>query len=850
MTGFPTDPWYPMQLQQGPFEDLQAAIDTLREKILHDARELQQKECWAKIVKECVEPLKLAAMKCLPFLQQSGFPGVYITKFSGWKKFAKDVGKEEMRQFFGMSQKPFFQRVLDPDDPNDRAAIEEHNSKKDKEMILKPMFFQRLKNSWAIFQEEGPQWLVEGCDPNIENLVMAILWLYSPMKLQKDCLVTLRPACLFRVLDPLWRHEDKGYVFNCWERPDSFFQPLYPAELMPDKNRLTEWQMAAVEHRAEEYENLADHESPVQGTKSASTPAVSRWLTFAIRGTTHERKRFRVSCWPELQAHEWDDIERMLKLGKYKDLDKIAVYQMGAVPRQNQDAAKLDADTLRAFMCEEQRESEVTGKPLPGIVVVNLTQMTMTAQLRIPELQKTENVRRESIRDLRRRLGIGKPRLLLFQRKDREILLEDDVQLETLVDDELKLADTGNILSRDKIKIEMKYLKGFDHPYIMRILEEDLVGHTVVSPLPHWRSSAAALRGPTHRAAAARAAVIDVAAALRHLHQNGWGHMDVQPCNLQITGQVKKDTPDSVDLKLCLVDAGSAGLFGSELRNWSSRYALPQVRSGDMKTMRRALDWFALGMTVKDLAEGLWPQIMVEEKTPLTLVEASQKTEPHEVASAASAASTSTFSLVAFPEGSAERLGEADNILVSDAELKLQPGLQLDNYDTGMDKQEINDDGDVTARRDRVLKKVSENGRILESLPSTFKSMEDVVMAAVQQNGWALQFADAKYRGNRGIVEAAVRQEGQALEFASPQLQNDRNVVLEAVKNSSWALEFASESWRNDRDLVASAVRFNPWALELASQELRQSYVLTWSDPPGKDGVDSQVTLIWAALKL
>jgi hypothetical protein len=36
--------------------------------------------------------------------------------------------------------------------------------------------------------------------------------------------------------------------------------------------------------------------------------------------------------------------------------------------------------------------------------------------------------------------------------------------------------------------------------------------------------------------------------------------------------EVKKDTPESVDLKLCLVDAGSAGLLGSELRTWSSRH--------------------------------------------------------------------------------------------------------------------------------------------------------------------------------------------------------------------------------------------------------------------------------------
>ena len=40
------------------------------------------------------------------------------------------------------------------------------------------------------------------------------------MKLQKDCLVTLRPACQIYQLDQLWRHEDKGYVFNSLTRWD------------------------------------------------------------------------------------------------------------------------------------------------------------------------------------------------------------------------------------------------------------------------------------------------------------------------------------------------------------------------------------------------------------------------------------------------------------------------------------------------------------------------------------------------------------------------------------------------------------------------------------------------------
>ena len=60
--------------------------------------------------------------------------------------------------------------------------------------------------------------------------------------------------------------------------------------------------------------------------------------------------------------------------------------------------------------------------------------------------------------------------MLLSQGKDGRNLLEDDVQLESLLEGELKLATAGNILTN--IKIEINYLKSFDHPHIMRLLED------------------------------------------------------------------------------------------------------------------------------------------------------------------------------------------------------------------------------------------------------------------------------------------------------------------------------------------------------------------------------------------
>ena len=57
-------------------------------------------------MKDCEKPLKSAVARCLDWWRMhfgGEFP-VYITKFSGWKKFAKDIGKEETQELFGMSQ--------------------------------------------------------------------------------------------------------------------------------------------------------------------------------------------------------------------------------------------------------------------------------------------------------------------------------------------------------------------------------------------------------------------------------------------------------------------------------------------------------------------------------------------------------------------------------------------------------------------------------------------------------------------------------------------------------------------------------------------------------------------------
>lgn len=80
------------------------------------------------------------------------------------------------------------------------------------------------------------------------------------------------------------------------------------------------------------------------------------------------------------------------------------------------------------------------------------TSRNLSSQLAFPWKSFRENCRRR----LAAEFGIGS-RLLLSQGKDGRNLLEDDVQLESLLEDE---------------KIEINYLKGFDHPHIMKLLED------------------------------------------------------------------------------------------------------------------------------------------------------------------------------------------------------------------------------------------------------------------------------------------------------------------------------------------------------------------------------------------
>ena len=127
------------------------------------------------------------------------------------------------------------------------------------------------------------------------------------------------------------------------------------------------------------------------------------------------------------------------------------------------------------------------------------------------------------------------------------------------------------------------------------------------------------------------------------------------------------------------------------------------------------------------------------------------------------------------------------------------------------------------AERNEALATVSENGRILKSLPAEFRADREVALAAVSQNGYALEHASAELQADREVALAAVSQEGYALKYASAERQADREVVMAAVSQHGYALKYTSAELQADRGVVLAAVSQDGCALEYASAEL-------WSD--------------------
>mmetsp|Transcript_18542 Transcript_18542/g.34788 ORF Transcript_18542/g.34788 Transcript_18542/m.34788 type:complete len:317 (+) Transcript_18542:107-1057(+) len=112
---------------------------------------------------------------------------------------------------------------------------------------------------------------------------------------------------------------------------------------------------------------------------------------------------------------------------------------------------------------------------------------------------------------------------------------------------------------------------------------------------------------------------------------------------------------------------------------------------------------------------------------------------------------------------------------------------------------------------------VENNGLLLQALPLSFRSDEDIVVAAVRQNPAALSFASC----SRGLVLAAVKCRGSALQYVSKKHRDDPDVVLAAVKQEAEALRFAGSSRLQDKEVVMAAVSQSGRCLQLAALHLR-----------------------------
>lgn len=119
------------------------------------------------------------------------------------------------------------------------------------------------------------------------------------------------------------------------------------------------------------------------------------------------------------------------------------------------------------------------------------------------------------------------------------------------------------------------------------------------------------------------------------------------------------------------------------------------------------------------------------------------------------------------------------------------------------------------------IKRVSDDGLVLQLAPEAFRSEEDIVFEALRSNGLALQFTAPALRGDRGLVWTAVSNNGMAIRFATAKLRDDPILADLALVGEPLSLRYLSKNLRSDVHIILSAVRQDPEAFRYATKDAR-----------------------------
>lgn len=171
-------------------------------------------------VKEVADQLRPACQKAC----QIDPLAIYLIRFNNKNEKQDEIDRlDEMchERFGDWREEAFFLRKLEASNESEREVIQDHLNKycKDEQPEVRDMWMQvLLKKGTSISSQAYPRWLMQKSD-----LAQAIIFLESPIKLQKDCLVASKPYyemgeefqdLLSSLVSEMWCFDPKEFRFQ------------------------------------------------------------------------------------------------------------------------------------------------------------------------------------------------------------------------------------------------------------------------------------------------------------------------------------------------------------------------------------------------------------------------------------------------------------------------------------------------------------------------------------------------------------------------------------------------------------------------------------------------------------
>ena len=137
----------------------------------------------------------------------------------------------------------------------------------------------------------------------------------------------------------------------------------------------------------------------------------------------------------------------------------------------------------------------------------------------------------------------------------------------------------------------------------------------------------------------------------------------------------------------------------------------------------------------------------------------------------------------------------------------------------------------LQSHRSVIIKAVSIDRTVYNSLPKITRFKKQVTLAAVSKDGNSLRFTSNELKDDYQVVKAAIRNAGRSIKYASKRLKDNKKLVLLAVSTSSGGLGgsvlmYVSSRLKHDRGVCLEAVKSESHAIRHVPEDLKSDPVI------------------------